>query len=84
MVGLAMEFAFGLERPVLFVDVPRKMNNLVVEIGIVPWRILPVGDWRGLDPERPGEAPDKIEALHESSGYAPCPSLRARYVFNPH
>ena len=25
--GVAMEFAFGLERPVLFVDVPRKVNN---------------------------------------------------------
>ena len=25
--GVAMEFAFGLERPVVFVDVPRKVNN---------------------------------------------------------
>ena len=25
--GVAMEFAFGLERPVLFIDVPRKINN---------------------------------------------------------
>lgn len=25
--GVAMEFAFGLERPVLFIDVPRKTNN---------------------------------------------------------
>ncbi len=25
--GAAMEFAFGLERPVLFIDVPRKVNN---------------------------------------------------------
>ena len=25
--GAALEFAFGLERPVLFVDVPRKVNN---------------------------------------------------------
>jgi len=25
--GVAMEFAFGTERPVLFVDVPRKINN---------------------------------------------------------
>jgi len=25
--GVALEFSFGLERPVLFVDVPRKVNN---------------------------------------------------------
>ncbi len=25
--GAALEFAFGLERPVLFIDVPRKVNN---------------------------------------------------------
>jgi hypothetical protein len=25
--GVAMEFAFGLEKPVLFIDVPRKVNN---------------------------------------------------------
>ena len=25
--GVALEYAFGLERPVLFVDVPRKVNN---------------------------------------------------------
>ena len=25
--GVALEFAFGLERPVLFIDVPAKINN---------------------------------------------------------
>jgi hypothetical protein len=25
--GIALEFAFGLERPVIFIDVPRKVNN---------------------------------------------------------
>lgn len=29
--GVAMEFAFGLERPVLFIDVPRKINNTEYE-----------------------------------------------------
>lgn len=40
--GAALEFAFGLERPVLFVDVPRKVNNpdyktiaaIPIEVGI--------------------------------------------------
>lgn len=35
--GAAMEFAFGFERPVLFVDVPRKVNNPEYKrIGIEP------------------------------------------------
>jgi YidC/Oxa1 family membrane protein insertase len=36
--GAALEFAFGLERPVLFVDVPRKVNNPDWEqVGIEPF-----------------------------------------------
>ena len=35
--GAALEYSFGLERPVLFVDVPRKVNNPDYEkIDIVP------------------------------------------------
>ena len=36
--GAALEYAFGLERPVLFVDVPRKVNNPEYErLGIEPF-----------------------------------------------
>lgn len=36
--GAALEYAFGLERPVLFVDVPRKVNNPDWErLGIEPF-----------------------------------------------
>jgi CDP-Glycerol:Poly(glycerophosphate) glycerophosphotransferase len=36
--GAALEYAFGLERPVLFVDVPRKVNNPdYPELGIEPF-----------------------------------------------
>ena len=35
--GAAMDYAFGLNKPVLFIDVPRKVNNLnYEEIGIEP------------------------------------------------
>ena len=36
--GAALEYAFGRERPVLFIDVPRKVNNpLYGELGIEPF-----------------------------------------------
>lgn len=36
--GAALEFAFGTERPVLFIDVPRKVNNPgYEELGIEPF-----------------------------------------------
>ena len=36
--GAALEFAFGTERPVLFIDVPRKINNAgYEELGIEPF-----------------------------------------------
>ncbi len=36
--GAALEFAFGTERPVLFIDVPRKINNPgYEELGIEPF-----------------------------------------------
>ena len=35
--GVALEYAFGLEKPVLFIDVPRKVNNPnYTKINIVP------------------------------------------------
>ena len=36
--GAALDYAFGLDRPVLFVDVPRKVNNREYErLGIEPF-----------------------------------------------
>ena len=67
--GVAMEFAFGLERPVLFVDVPHKVNNpeytrlnavpLEVAIREEIGSVLPVG--------RLGEAPAVVAALCRDS-----------------
>ena len=38
--GVALEYAFGVERPILFMDVPRKVNNPEYErIGLPPIEI---------------------------------------------
>lgn len=38
--GAALDYAFGLQKPVAFVDVPRKVNNLDYEaIGIEPFEV---------------------------------------------
>lgn len=38
--GVALEYAFGLNKPVLFIDVPRKVNNLSYEeLGITPFEV---------------------------------------------
>lgn len=84
--GVAMEFAFGLERPVLFVDVPRKVNNpRWTEIGIAPleeWYRNEVGAI--LHHERLGDAPTMITSLLASSDAIAEQArlLRAKYVFN--
>jgi YidC/Oxa1 family membrane protein insertase len=51
--GAALEFAFGRERPVLFVDVPRKVNNAEwEELGIEPFEAsvrAEIGEVVGVD-----------------------------------
>ena len=38
--GAALDYAFGLNKPVLFIDVPRKVNNLDYDkIGIEPLEV---------------------------------------------
>jgi YidC/Oxa1 family membrane protein insertase len=39
--GAALEFAFGLERPVIFIDTPRKVNNPGYErVGVEPLEVV--------------------------------------------
>lgn len=68
--GAAMEFTFGLERPVLFIDVPRKINNTDYQkIDAIPVEVSyreQVG--MVLAPENLREIPKALEALYE--GYA--------------
>ncbi len=56
--GAALEYVFGLERPVVFIDVPRKVNNPdYLELGIEPFE--------ASVRERIGAviAPDRLDAL---------------------
>jgi hypothetical protein len=84
--GIAFEYAFGLERPVLFIDVPRKVNNpeytryanypieasLRSEIG----EVLPV--------DRIAEAPVLVRQLiaERAMRSRHLAELRQRYIFN--
>ena len=67
--GVAMEFAFGLERPVLFIDVPRKLNNPDYEkIKAVPIEVSyreEVGVI--LTPERLADVPEALDRLFENA-----------------
>jgi YidC/Oxa1 family membrane protein insertase len=63
--GVALEYAFARERPVLFVDVPRKVNNPgYAALGLEPLE-AEIRDEIGvvLDPGRLGEAPALVESL---------------------
>jgi YidC/Oxa1 family membrane protein insertase len=81
--GAALEYAFGLERPVLFVDVERKVNNPAYgELGIEPFeasvrsrigRVVAPDDFAALAPaveDLVGDAPGlaaQIRAVREES-----------------
>jgi YidC/Oxa1 family membrane protein insertase len=66
--GVALEYAFGLLRPVLFVDVPRKVNNPEYErLGIEPIEASIREDvGRLVAPDRLDQMPALVEALLKS------------------
>ena len=84
--GAALDFAFGLERPVLFIDVPRKVNNPDYgALNIEPLEVK-IRDQVGatLAPEHLAEAPRHIDALlrdSETLGER-IRAARARWVYN--
>jgi hypothetical protein len=85
--GAALEFAFGLERPVLFVDVPRKVNNpQYVRYDAVPLEVL-LRDALGavVAPDRLTEIPDRIKAIlrEPDATVAKIKVARQAWVFNP-
>ena len=63
--GVAMEYAYGFEKPVLFIDLPRKVNNpAYVELEIEPMEVTvrnEVGETVGLN--ELVEVPDMIDRL---------------------
>lgn len=84
--GAALEYAFGLERPVLFVDTPRKVNNPAYEqLGIEPFEATVrerIGEVVGLDdlgsiPTRVGSMISSIDTYREQIVAA-----RAAAIFN--
>lgn len=84
--GSALEYAFGLERPVLFVDVPRKVFNPEYErIPYTPMEIQvrsEIGDI--VSPERLREVPERIERLLADTAVRRDKIIeaRSRWVYN--
>jgi len=84
--GAALEFAFGLERPVLFVDVPRKVNNPeYTRLEPEPFEVFIRGEIGAvLDPARLGEAPGLARELSAApERFVPrVRALRERWIYN--
>ena len=84
--GVALEYALALERPVLFIDVPRKVNNPDYEsLEAVPIEVS-IREEVGavLAPDRLDQAPALVEKLcREPGAFARrARALRERSVFN--
>lgn len=84
--GVAMEFAFSMERPVLFIDGPRKMRNpdyRALEIDPLEVQVRnSIGEILAAD--RLQELPQAIEALLSTQHIIQrkIRAVRGRYVFN--
>lgn len=84
--GIALEFAFGTERPVIFLDVPYKIkNDKYQELGIEPLE-LSIRKEIGVivSPEEVARVPQVIEKLMaENLEYKDCiAKLREQNVYN--
>lgn len=84
--GAALEYAFGLERPVVFIDVPRKVNNpQYEELGIEPFEVT-VRDQIGsvVSPDDLGVVPAAIKAmLDQGTDFVDqIRAVRDRNIFN--
>ena len=83
--GAALEFALGLERPVIFVDVPRKVNNPEYEaLGIEPIEVglrSKIGKIVGL-PDI-GDIAAHAADLTSEDWRQRCQEVRHRHIFNP-
>jgi YidC/Oxa1 family membrane protein insertase len=84
--SIALEYALGLGKPVLFVDVPPRVRNpRYEELGIAPVeKEIRARVGTILDPARVAEAPAAVAALVAgTAGFrARLPELRKDYVFN--
>lgn len=85
--GAALDFAFGHERPVLFIDLPRKVNNPEYERLKTPPIEAAIRFEVGavLPPERLSEAAGEVERLIANAAdfTRSIRAARDRVVFNP-
>lgn len=82
--GAALDYAFGLEKPVLFIDVPRKINNPhYQEIDIEPFEVA-VRPHIGtvMPPSEIGDVNSYINDLLRRDMTAEIRALREQCVFN--
>ena len=84
--GAALEFAFGLERPVLYIDVPKKVNNQEYQkIPCVPIEVKLRSEIGAIvAPDQLWEAPHLVEELcSDSSKWSKrIKELRSEWVYN--
>jgi len=84
--GAALEFAFGFERPVLFVDVPRKVNNPEYRrIGLAPLEVSAREKIGGIvSPDRLASVPERLRDLMfgADGGRQKIRELRGQTVYN--
>ena len=84
--GAALEYAFGLKRPVLFVDVPRKANNPeYTRLSAEPIEVF-IREEIGavITPDRLDQTPRLVDALCAQAGaFAErAVALRSRWIYN--
>ena len=84
--GAALEYSLGLEKPVIFIDVPKKINNPNYEkIGLEPFEVAlrhVVGEV--ISPDRLAEVTDSVERLCDNPGKmrSKIRNLRTRSIYN--
>ena len=75
--GAALDYAFGLEKPVIFIDVKRKINNPdYTDVPIEPFEVS-VREKIGVV-----ISPDNLEAIIEFTPYKLRKNISDEYVFN--
>ena len=84
--GAALEYAFGLERPVIYVDVPRKVNNLEYEkIDCVPIEVKLRSEIGAVvSPASLSDVPSLVDELCLNPGewQERIRELRSRWIYN--
>lgn len=84
--GVALEYAFGTERPVLFIDLPRKVRNPEYEkLGIEPVEVLlrdQIGKVIGVDDVSNADAIVSDFLTHRELYRDKIVRARERYVYN--